>query len=171
MKLAQIHTLLDSINGVTFAALDTITEVKLKGGKKNPMLGRVVKRTIGQRVMLFTNKNSNGYDNMVKRRLEAEGKDPNSFQLGALPWGKRVEDSPLIEHNGKFYIQVIFQQGGKSEYLLDNKVIDKADIEGLDEKPITAGKQNLEDDNAVIVRTFALDSIREIRMMGEAVQG
>lgn len=168
MKLAQIHTLLDSIRGNTFASMDTITEVKLKGGRKNPMLGRVTKHTTGNRVQLFTS--FRGYKNMVNRRLEAEGKTPD-FEPKPLPWGQRVEDSPLIEHNGKFYIQMIFQKGGESTYYLDNKVIDKSAIEGFDEKEITSGRQNLEDENSVIVRTFALDSIREIRMMGETVKG
>lgn len=169
MQLAQIETLLNTINGVTFAGMDTTTEVKLKGGKANPMLGRVTKRTKGNHVMLFTNKNSSGYDAMVKRRLVAEGKNPDSFTLGALAWGTRLPNSPLIEHKGKFYIQTIFIRGGKSEYLLDGATIDKSAITGLDEKPVEAGKQGLADDNAVVVRTFALDSIEELRMMGEAV--
>jgi hypothetical protein len=168
MKLAQIHTLLESIKGSTFASLDTITEVKLKGGKKNPMLGRVTKHTVGNRVQLFTS--HKGYMNMVNRRLEAEGKVAN-FEPKPLPWGARIEDSPLIEHNGKFYLQMIFQKGGTSTYMLDNKPIDKALIEGLDEKDITAGRTGLEDSNAIVVRTFALDSIREIRMMGQTVKG
>lgn len=168
MKLAQIHTLLDSIKGNTFASMDTIVEVDLKGGKKNPMKGRVTKHTTGNRVQLFTS--HKGYKNMVNRRLEAEGKVAN-FEPAALRWGTRVDDSPLIEHNGKFYLQCIFIKGGESTYKLDNKVIDKADIEGLDEKEVTSGRQGLEDENSVIVRTFALDSIREIRMMGQTVKG
>lgn len=168
MKLAQVHVLLNSIKGNTFAALDTITEVKLKGGKKNPMLGRVTKHTTGNRVQLFTS--FRGYKNMVNRRLEAEGKVAD-FEPKPLPWGTRIEDSPLIEHNGKFYIQMIFIAGGESTYYLDNQVIDKANIEGFDEKDVTAGRTGLEDENAVVVRTFALDSIREIRMMGQTVKG
>ncbi len=171
MKLAQIHTVLDSINGMTFAGMDTITEVKLKGGKKNPMLGRVTKHTVGNHVMLFTNKKNNAYAAMVKRRLEAEGKDPNSFTLGELAWGTRVPESPLIEHKGKFYIQTIFIRGGKSTYYLDNTVIEKDLIEGFDDKEVTSGRQGLEDENTVVVRTFALDSIREIRIMGEEIKG
>lgn len=168
MKLAQIHTLLDSIKGNTFASMDTITDVKLKGGKGNPFQGRVVKRTMGNRVQLFTS--HKGYKNMVNRRLATEGKVAD-FEPKPLPWGTRVEDSPIIEHGGKFYLQVIFQKGGESEYLLDNKVVDKGNIQGLDDKPADSGRQGLEDDNAVVVRTFALDSIREIRMLGEVVKG
>lgn len=171
MKLAQIHALLDQIQGMSFAGMDTITEVKLKGGKKNPHLGRVTKHTTGNHVMLFTNKKSNAYEAMVKRRLEAEGKDPKSFTLGQLAWGTRVPDSPLIEHKGKFYIQTIFIKGGSSEFFLDNKPIAKSDIQGFEEQEVTSGRQGLEDENTVVVRTFALDSIREIRLMGETVKG
>jgi hypothetical protein len=169
MQLAQIEALLNTINGATFAGLDTLTEVKLKGGRANPMLGRVTKRTMGNHVMLFTNKNTNGYDAMVKRRLAAEGKNPDSFKLGALPWGTRLPNSPVIENKGKYYIQTVFLKGGKSEYLLDGQPIEKSAIVGLDDKPIESGKQGLADDNAVVVRTFALDSILEARLMGEAV--
>lgn len=169
MKLAQIHTLLDSIRGNTFAAMDCITEVKgLKGGKKNPMQGRVTKHTTGNRVQLFTS--HKGYKNMVNRRLEAEGKVAD-FEPAALPWGSRIDDSPLIEHKGQFYLQVIFHKAGAVQYYLDNKPIDKDDIEGLVERESNAGRTGLEDGNEPIVRTFSLDSIREIRMMGETVKG
>lgn len=168
MKLAQIHTLLDSIKGTTFAGMDTITDVKLKGGKKNPMQGRVTKHCTGHQVLLFTDMEA--YTKRVNRRLEAEGK-PATFTAAARAWGTRIDNSPLIEHNGKFYLQVDFQRSGTVQYFLDNKPIDKADIEGLDEKEQTSGRQGLEDENAVVIRTFALDSIREIRMMGETVKG
>ena len=168
MKLAQIHALLNSIKGSTFASMDTITEVKLTGGKKNPMKDRVTKHTSGNRVQLFTS--HKGYQNMVNRRLEAEGKVAN-FEPAALPWGTRVEDSPIIEHNGKFYLQCIFIKGGNSTYKLDNADIDKDKIEGFPASTQSAGRTGLEDGNEPIVRTFALDSIREIRMMGETVKG
>lgn len=168
MKLAQIHTTLDSIKGNTFAALDSITDVPLSGGKKNPMQGRVTKHTTGNRVQLFTS--HKGYMNMVNRRLAEEGKVAD-FEPAALRWGSRVDDSPLIEHNGKFYLQVIFHKGGESTYYLDNTPIAKDDIEGLKPDTQNAGRTGLEDGNEPIVRTFALDSIREIRMMGEVIKG
>src|SRR4051812_13236191 len=110
---------MNRIQGVTFAGMDCITIPKLKGGKKNPQQGRVTKHHKGARVMLFTNKNSSGYENMVRRRLEAEGKDPDTFVLGELQWGKRIYDSPLIEHEGKYYMQVIFLAPGTVDYFLD----------------------------------------------------
>lgn len=168
MKLAQIHTLLSRINGNTFAALDSITEVGLLGGKKNPMQGRVTKHTTGNRVQLFTS--HKGYMNMVNRRLTAGGKVAD-FKPAPLQWGIRVEDSPLIEHKGKFYLQVIFHKGGESTYYLDNKVIAKVDIEGLKPETPNAGRTGLEYGTEPIVRSYSLDSIREIRMLGEVVKG
>jgi hypothetical protein len=169
MKIEQVSDILSKINGTTFASLDTVTNVTLKGGKANSMLGRVTKVTANNQVMIFTNKNSNGYENMVKRRLEAEGKDPESFKLGELPWGKRIPNTPLIEHNDVTYIQVIFNKPGKSTYFLDGDPIDKDSIEGFQEKPET-NKQGLEHDNQVIPRTFKLDSIQSIRILGEEIK-
>lgn len=169
MKIHDIYDVLKKIQGCTFASMDNITQVKLKGGKKNEMQGRVTKHTSNNQVMLFTNQNSNGYENMVRRRLEAEGKSPESFQLGSLPWGTRVPNTPLIEHNGKYYIQVIFNRPGSSVYFLDDQEIQPEDIEGFDAPKISGEGQGLEDDHAVVVRTFALDSIKAIRLMGESL--
>lgn len=168
MKYEDIEALLKSFQGCTFASMDNITNVILKGGKKNELQGRVTKRTSNNQVMLFTNEKSNGYENMVKRRLESEGKDPSQFTVGSLPWGTRVKDSPFIEHKGKYYLQVIFNKPGVSEYFLDGELIDPSQIEGLPEKkePTEENGQGLTNENAVIVRTFAIDSIESIRVLG-----
>lgn len=173
MKYEDIETLLKSFSGNTFASMDNITTVALKGGKKNEMQGRVTKRTSNNQVQLFTNEKSNGYENMVKRRLIAEGKDPEEFTVKPLPWGTRVKDSPFIEHNGKHYLQVIFNRPGKSEYFLDGQPIDASAIEGLPEKkePTEENGQGLTEENAVVVRTFAIESIESIRVLGEEIKG
>lgn len=167
MQPELVLDLINRINGVTFAGLDCVTDVKLKGGKSNPMQGRVTKRCDGNRVMLFTNKKSSGYENMVKRRLEQEGKDPSSFVLGKLAWGERIPESPIIEHKGAYYLQTIFLAAGKSTYFLDGQPIAKEDIIGLDDKDVGSGRQGLEDENKVVVRTYKFDSIRCIRLFKE----
>jgi hypothetical protein len=121
--------------------------------------------------MVFTNQNSNGYENMVQRRLVAEGKDPASFELGARAWGTRVPNMPIVEHfkDGvtKYYLEVIFLKPGKSVYLLDGAPIAASDIEGL--ATAEAGEQGgLE--NKVHIRSFAADSITELRVDGKAFQ-
>lgn len=170
MQLQDIQRLLDKINGCTFAGLDCTTVVDLRGGKKNPMRGRVRKVTIGNRVMLFTNKKSSGYDNMVKRRLQQEGKNPDTFVLGELKWGNRLPNSPVIRHikDGRecFYLQCIFLEAGAVKYFLDDQQIAKDDVEGLAPES-SSSKQGLT--NEVIVRSYKLESIDAIRIMGEEI--
>lgn len=179
MDRASIEAILAPINGATFAALDTQTEVKLTGGKANPQQGRIVKRCLGNRVMLFTNKFSSGYDNMVKRRLEQAGLDPATFEAGKLPWGARVPNSPFIEHQGKLYLQCVFLVAGDIRYFervngeqFANKLfreVAKQDIIGLSDRT-GSEHQGLERNKQVIVRTYDIGSIQAIRAFGSEVE-
>ena len=133
--MENLATLLtDGVNGASIISIDTLTDVPLRGGQANPHLGRVQKRVKGSNVMVFSNKKINGYDAMVRRRLEQEGKDPNSFVLSPRSWGRRLTGAPFVEHNGNFYVEVIFLRSGEVEYLLDGEVISRNDVIGLTEK-------------------------------------
>jgi len=164
MDLSTASNALNGLNGGTFVGLDTDTVVKLKGGKKNPMQGRVTKRMTGATVMCFSNTNGSAYDAMVKRRLAAEGKDPNSFQLSPRAWGERVQGTSFVEHKGAHYLEVIFLRSGAVEFLLDGAAIAREDIEGLEEHRDSTGQGGLE--NQVVIRTFALDSVTALRANG-----
>ena len=168
MKLSDIMPLLEKIRGATFASMDTRTSVKLTGGKKNPMKDRVWKVCKNHRVMIFTNQNSNAYQNMVRRRLEKEGKTIN-FDVAPRAWGTRIPNTPIIEHNGKYYLDVIFLAPGSIEYFLDDEQISEGSIEGMPIKSVESGRQGLEPNNKVVVRTFSLDSIETIRLMKEEI--
>lgn len=146
----------EECNGATFVTIDTVTAVTLRGGKSNPFQGRVVKQVLGSRVMVFQNKHTNGYENMVERRLKAEGKDPRSFELSERTWGQRVPNTPIIEHNGADYLEVIFLQAGDVSVLVDGVETDPSTIEGYPTKQ-EAHQGGL--DNKVIIRTYALESI------------
>ena len=164
MKYATLVNAVANINGASFVGLDTHTDVTLTGGKSNPMQGRVTKRMIGATVMSFQNKNFSAYEAMVKRRLAVEGKAPEDFKLGERAWGVRLPNMPIVEHKGEYYLEVIFMKPGAVSYELDGLPINKVDIIGL--KDTTAGKQGgLED--RVIIRTFAADSITELRIDGQ----
>ena len=130
--------ILTNVHGASFISLDTMTDVSLKGGKKNPMQGRVTKLVLGSQVMVFQNKKANGYENMVRRRLEQEGKNPDGFELQPRKWGERIENLPLVRHEKDdgvhFYLEVIFLRGGDSIYFLDGKPIKKCDIIGLEDR-------------------------------------
>lgn len=167
MNYDDLKVVLDTVSGATFAGLDTVTSVKLKGGKKNPMQGRVTKVTEGANTMIFSTTES-AYENMVKRRMVNEGLDPESFSVGQRAWGTRIGNSPFIEHNGKKYLEVIFMGAGKTQYFLDGEPIYKEEIEGLPETKVSDESQG-GISNKVVIRTFAIDSIREIRVKGDTV--
>lgn len=170
MKYNTLVSAFSNVNGASFVGIDALTDVKLKGGKGNPHQGRITKEMCNASVMVFQNKNSNGYENMVSRRLLAEGKDPSSFVLGDRAWGTRVPNMPIIEHfkDGatKYYAEVIFLKAGAVKYYLDGVHISKEDIIGLNEV--------MQDDdsqaglnNKVAIRSFSADSITCIRVDGK----
>ena len=152
------------LNGASFIGVDTLTDVKLSGGKSNPMLGGVQKGSVGNSVMIFSNKNSNGYANMVAKRLAAEDKDPSSFQVAPRVWGTRIENTPLVEHKGEYYLEVIFLKAGQTSYYYNGKPIKKELIQGLPEK-VEGEQGGLQD--KVIIRTFKTSSIGRITINKE----
>ena len=158
--MPTIQQAFENVNGASFIGLDTETDVKLKGGKKNPLQGKVTKRTIGANVMVFQNINGSGYGKMVARRLAKEGKDPASFELQPRKWGQRIEGTPFIEHKGQVYVEVIFLSAGVSQHLVDGVVVDPSTIDGMPgtkEESVQGGL-----DNKVIIRTYKANSIKRV---------
>lgn len=168
MHITKAQSIFNNVSGSSFVGIDTETEVKLKGGKSNPHLGRVKKIVTGSSVMVFQNKRINGYEAMVQRRLVAEGKNPASFELQPRKWGQRIEDSPFVEHvkDGEthYYLEVIFLKAGDVHYELDGKPIAKDDIIGMPEDKPAGGQGGLDD--KVIIRSYKLSSIRKVRIDG-----
>lgn len=167
MQFKHLVSAFQNVNGASFVGIDTLTEVSLRGGALNPHKGRVTKRMIGAQVMVFQNKNTNAYAQMIARRLVQEGKDPASFKLSERVWGTRIPNMPIVEHikDGvtKYYLEVIFLKAGEIEYLLDGVHADEVDIIGL--QVVVPGEQGGLD-NKVIIRTFAAESITEVRIDG-----
>ena len=164
--MLTLSDIMADVSGASFIGMDTVTTPVLKGGKGNPMQGRIQKHMDGASVMVFQNKKSHGYDNMVKRRLEKEGKDPESFELSPRKWGERVDGLPIVKHNGAEYLEVIFLNAGTVRYTLDGQPVDHSDIEGL-KTAETASQGGLDD--KVIIRTFKADSIKTLRVDGQTI--
>jgi len=164
--MITLYDIMADVSGASFIGLDTVTTPVLTGGKKNPMQGRIEKHMDGASVMVFQNKNSNGYENMVNRRLEKEGFDAGTFNVGQRAWGERVEGLPIVTHKGADYLEVIFLKAGQVRYTLDGQPIEYADIEGM--KAASEGSQGGLD-NKVVIRTFKADSIKTIRIDGQSI--
>jgi len=148
----SVTVMLAALAGNTFIGLTTETTPKLTGGKKNPQQGLVTKRTVSS-VQIFTNQNTNGYQN---KRLKADA----DFELKPRAWGERVPNTPFVTHKGKDYLEVIFNKVISVEYFHNGAPIAKDAIQGLPaSKPAS-------DTDGVIIRTYGLDSIRELRAFG-----
>jgi hypothetical protein len=164
----NILNVLSSLNGNTFMGITTRTIVALP--KKNSLHNRLEKITEGSIVQCFQNKHVNGYGNMIKRRLESEGKDAN-FTVGARVWGERLPELPIVQHKNQQYLEVIFVRAGKTSYLLDGNSVPFEQIaEYLPEKK-EGNQGGLSDDSKVIIRTFAMDSLTSIRIGGKEYVG
>ena len=171
MKSETLFSAVSNVSGNSFVGLDMVSTVKLKGGKSNSQQGRVQKQITGAVVQVFQNKGVNGYEAMVKRRLLEEGKSTEDFVLGERAWGKRVENTPVVEHTKdgetKFYLEGIFQQVGEVQYLLDGVPVALEDIEGLDAvKTSETSQGGLE--NKVAIRTIDAKNIAVLRINGES---
>ncbi len=154
---------ISGISGNTFVGLDTLTVVKLTGGKGNVMQGKVQKANAGSQVQVFQNKTKSAYGSMVQRRLNKEGKEVE-FQLSPRTWGVRVEGTPILEHKGEFYLEVIFIKSGETSYLLDGKPIKKDLIQGL---PVSKGGTQGGLEDKVIIRTYKIASLTRVTINKE----
>lgn len=175
MEAEKLIEAVGSISGASFIGIDTVTMLDLKGGKKNPMAGRVYKVVMGSTVMAFQNKNVNGYEEMVRRRLKAEGKDADQFSLGQRVWGTRMQGLPIVLHEKdgtvNTYLEVIFLTQGEVKYYLDDPSheIQKSKIIGFPEsKSDEKGQGGLSD--KVIIRTYSAESIARLRIDGKVFQ-
>lgn len=163
-----LKTILQDVKGTEFIGLDTSTEVTLLGGMKNPMKGRVRKVNVGGNVMVFGMKQGSAYDNMVRRRMAQEGLDPTEFELKPRKWGKRIEGTPFIEHNGETYLEVIYVHPGKTHYELDGVLTDEKFIEGLPPKREVGAEQQGGIENKIHIRTVKCANILAIRADGNS---
>lgn len=157
----------------------------------NPHFERITKTEVGASVVVGAD-----YQTMVKKRLaeqqveelkhadelreqgkvnmaeaiESNAASPLDFTVGERKWGTRIDGTPLIEHKGEFYIDVIYLKSGESVFRNGGKLIDEADIEGYTPSKASAQSQGGVD-NKVIFRTIKLDSIVELRINKQKYTG
>lgn len=160
------------VTGASIISLDTCTDVKLTG-RDNPHKGSITKITSKVRGIIL--EKTNGYHNLVFKRLIQEGIDPSSYQPSERRWGEHIDNTPLIVHNGNLYLQVITIGRGESRYFCNNKPVEFHDgvmtdhegyiISGIPKTPKPAEQGGI--NNKAIVRAYKIGSILEIRGFGK----
>jgi hypothetical protein len=167
----ELMNVLMNIKGSTPATITAVTDVKMNKGRgenTNPYLDRLFKKQVSNVFINFS------YTNAVNKRLVKEGKEA-TFEAKERAWGDRVmnpdtgKQTPLITHNGAFYLEAGFitKNSPKVEYQLDGEPVeDTALFENWLPKTNTSSRQGLSDENEVVLRTFKLDSVREVKVNG-----
>lgn len=172
----NLRSLLETkLNGAGFVTITAVTEPKLnktlpgpEGRVPNPFFGHVLK-TSKLNCQIFQNKVINGYEAMVKRRLVAEGKDPESYTVQPRKWGVRLPNLPIIEHEGQYYLEVIIHKTLSSEYLHNGKPIQPSQIRGWPSVGDNRTPQQGGLEEQVEIRAIKLSNIETITVGGEVL--
>jgi hypothetical protein len=142
-KQEALNTLMN-VKGTTFMSIETTTIPKLKA--KNPFKDL-------KKVSLISGAIGFNYENSVNNQREREGLE-NNFESKPRAWGHRIDNTPVVEHKGKHYLEVKVQSS-KSEYFDGDLRIDVDKI-----KPwMYSNSSRQELNKEVIVRDYSLDSI------------
>jgi hypothetical protein len=124
----------------------------------NPYYKKVLKR---QKSNVFINFN---YENSVNKALTKEGKEAD-FEAQPRKWGVRVPGTPLVLHEGAYYLTARFLSNEpKVELIHEGKEIDRDVLSQFIPEKKSSGNQGLE--NEIIVRDFSINNIKEIQFGG-----
>jgi len=95
-----------TVRGTAIVSFDSVTAMKLnkfldKGRQvPNPHFERIKKHTYGKLGLLFSDKASSGYENMVNRRKEKIGQEAD-FEAGERVWGDKLPNTPFMQWTPK----------------------------------------------------------------------
>ena len=154
--IGVVNEMLFALKGATFCEIKIRTTVKVK--KDCPVV--IEKESLSNGMLNFI------YENNVNAQLDRENKIAD-FVSKPLPWGNRVMDNDratcLIEHKGKRYLQFRALRSDSVKFFANGIETDKASLSTW-LPPARAEGENQGTDKAIIIRTPALENIREIRL-------
>ena len=147
----------------TFVGLKTRTIPKMRK-TDNPYFDQITKESEINGQIGFD------YETNVNNQLGRENKEMD-FKAQAHKWAIPTDSKNILSNKAgtKFYLRVKVQTTKSPTYLHNGEVIDKELLKDFlvkSSKPHT--QENLEKE--VIVRTYAMESITEVRMMGETYE-
>jgi hypothetical protein len=158
--MLSVNELRDNLMGIKGAMILTIEAETLPQMRKtdNPYMGtRKVSSVNG--VINWV------YEIAVNNQRLREDKEAD-FTAFPRKWGKRIKGTPLVEHKGKFYLEMKVQSA-KAHYVHGDAEIDVSElIPYFYER--SKSRQGV--DKEVILRDYALENIRAIRWGGELLK-
>lgn len=167
MTKADLVSVLMDRKGAFFGTIVAETDPRMKK-TGNPYVGAVkISRVNGLFNWI--------YENAVNRQRCREEQPVDASgeveHFTALPrkWGVRVkrEDgtvTPLVEHKGAFYLEMKVERSLGYEYRKDGTTLDPKAVEAFLPERKEGARQEV--DNPVILRDYAIESIRQITLDG-----
>jgi len=159
----ELAELLRSVRGSSIVSIESCTEPRLLAkhpvsGQPNPFRNNVVKVSRVNGIIGWQ------YERSVNRQRTREEMTPD-FESLPRKWGFRLPGTPLVEHEGRLYIELkVHQSLGHRYETLDGRELDDADIEPYLPQH-SAGRQGVRGE--VILRDYALENILSIKMNGK----
>ena len=152
----QLVEMLTAEKGAKIVTLYTKVSPKMKK-MGNPYLGLLKKSKING-VVNFN------YENSVNRQRVREESEAD-FKAEIRKWGTKIPGTCIVEHKGKYYLEVKVENVYDTQYVIGDKVVNKEEI-----KPFlyeSTGNPRQELDKEVILRDYSLDSIESIKYSGK----
>lgn len=158
----ELADLLRNARGATIVTVEARTEPRLLArhpvsGQPNPLKGNLIKVSRVNGIINW------GYEGSVNRQRAREEMTPD-FEALPRKWGFRLPGTPLVEHDGRLYLELKVERSLDHRYeTFDGLELDSADVEAyLPQR--SASRQGVS--RQVILRDYALDNIISIRMGG-----
>lgn len=158
---AQLVDMLRQNKGATIVTIVTRTEPGMRK-TGNPFVGKVVKISRVNGMLGFN------YSNSVNRQLEREG-EVADFVAQPRKWGIRIEGTPLVEHEGNFYVEMKVEKslGHRFEWTDNGTILDDKAIEDMKAfMPIKSSSSSQGTDKEIILRDYKVASIIAITYRG-----
>lgn len=154
----ELQQILINTKGSKFVGFVALTVPDMKK-TNNPYFNTLQKETsIYNAIINWT------YETSVNKQRIREGKEPD-FEALPRVWGSRIKGTPLVEYNGKYYLEVRMGNVKAQRFLNNGIEISKEEIEPFLRIKKNEG-QRQELDKPIILRDYELRSIKEIKMGG-----
>lgn len=159
---AEFRNVIESIRGVSFASIRSVTQLDMRK-TGNPFHGKISKVS---KVLAIVGNWS--YEQSLINQAKRENVE-TEFEIKPRKWGVRLNDSGIVEHNGRLYLECKIQKCFDSRIVWsDGRYLSHDEIDSVRSFMPIRKESSTQDsiEKKIILRDYAFDSIRKIKLGG-----
>lgn len=159
---AEFRNVIESIRGVSFASIQSVTELDMRK-TGNPFHGKIAK--VSKILAIVGNWN---YERSLENQAKREGVE-TEFEIKPRKWGFRLNDSGIVEHKGRMYLECKVEKSFDSRIVWSNgQYLSHTEIDAVRSFMPIRKESSTQDsiEKKIILRDYAFDSIRKIKLNG-----